>query len=143
MNELTTVNNQEDKDDDVISIEDVQPAAMSPFEALSPIRQLDLFFRSRDKHEDALHLLAQLQQQALNIAVTKPKQKKISEFFVRMSLCMGCKLCFLNLIHFLIAASLSELYYGILFACKYSYQFIVDLLICFVLAQIKRSKDTP
>ena len=39
MNELTTVDDQEDEDDDVISIEDVQPAAMSPFEALSAIRQ--------------------------------------------------------------------------------------------------------
>ena len=74
MNELTTVDDQEDEDDDVISIEDVQPAAMSSFETLSAIRQLDLF-RSRDKHEDALHLLAQLQQQALNTAVAKPKQK--------------------------------------------------------------------
>ena len=80
MNELTTVDDQEDEDDDVISVEDVQPAAMSPFEALSVIRQLDLFFRSRDKHEDALHLLAQLQQQALNIAVTKPKQKNRQVF---------------------------------------------------------------
>ena len=75
LNELTTVDDQEDEDDDVISIEDVQPATMSTFEALSAIRQLDLFFRIRDKHEDALHLLTQLQQQALNIAVTKPKQK--------------------------------------------------------------------
>ena len=82
LNELTTVDDQQD--DDVISAEDVQPAAMSPFQALSAIRQLDLFFRSRDKHEDAVHSLAQLNQQALNIAVTKPKQKKISEFFVQM-----------------------------------------------------------
>ena len=83
MNDLTTVDDQED--DDVISVEDVQPAAMSPFQALSAIRQLDLF-RSRDKHEDALCSLAQLRQKALtlNIAVTKPKQKKISEFFVRI-----------------------------------------------------------
>ena len=84
LNELTTIDDQEDKNDDVISVEDFQPAAMSPFEALSAIRQLDLFFRSRDKHEDALHLLAQLQQQVLNIAVTKPKQKKSASFFVRM-----------------------------------------------------------
>ena len=84
MNEVTTADDQEGKDDDVISVEDVQPAAMSPFQALSAIRQLDLFFRSTDKHEDALRLLAQLHQQVLNIAVTKPKQKKISEFFVRM-----------------------------------------------------------
>ena len=48
LNELTTVDDQEDEDDDVISVEDVQHAAMSPFEALSAIRQLDLFFRSRD-----------------------------------------------------------------------------------------------
>ena len=76
LNKLTTVDDQEDEnDDDVISVEDVQPAAMSPFEALSAIRQLDLFFRSRDKHEDALHSLAQIQQHALNI---------FSEFFVRM-----------------------------------------------------------
>ena len=79
MNELTTVNDQEDEDDDVISV-DVQPAAVSPFEVLSAIRQLDLFFRSRDKHKDALHLFAQLQQQALNKAVTKPKQKKSACF---------------------------------------------------------------
>ena len=84
LNELTTIDDQEDKNDDVISVEDFQPAAMSPFEALSAIRQLDLFFRSRDKHEDALHLLAQLQQQVLNIAVTKPKQKESASFFVRM-----------------------------------------------------------
>ena len=84
MNELTTVDDQEDEDDDVISVEDVQPAATSPFQALSAIRQLDLFFRSTDKHEDALRSLAQLHQQALNIAVTKPKQKKISKFFVQM-----------------------------------------------------------
>ena len=38
LNELTTVNDQKDKDDDVISIKDVQPAAMSPFEALPAIR---------------------------------------------------------------------------------------------------------
>ena len=44
LNELTTVDDQEDEDDDVISIEDVQPAVTSPFEALSAIRQLDLFF---------------------------------------------------------------------------------------------------
>ena len=75
LNELTSVDDQEDEDDDVISVEDVQPAAMSPLEALSAIRQLDLFFVSGDKHEDAPHLLAQLQQQALNLAVTKPKQK--------------------------------------------------------------------
>ena len=83
LNKLTTVDDQEDKDDDVICVEDVQPAAMSPFQALSAIRQLDLFFRSRDKHKDALPSLAQLHRQALNVAVTKPKQKKISEFFVR------------------------------------------------------------
>ena len=84
LNELTTADDQEDEDDDIISVEDVQPAAMSPFQALSAIRQFDLFFRSTDKHEDALRSLAQLHQQALNIAVTKPKQKKISEFFERM-----------------------------------------------------------
>ena len=84
LNELTTADDQEDKDDDVISVEDVQPAATSPFQALTAIRQLDLFFRSADKHEDVLRLLAQLHQQALNIAVTKPKQKKISKFFERM-----------------------------------------------------------
>ena len=86
LNELTTIDDQEDDDDDVISVEDVQPAAMSPFQVLSAIRQLDIFFRSRDKHEDALRSLAQLHQQALNIAITKPKQNKISEFFVRMQL---------------------------------------------------------
>ena len=40
LNELTTVDDQEDKDDDVISVEDVQPAAMSPFKALSATRSL-------------------------------------------------------------------------------------------------------
>ena len=40
LNELTTVDDQEDENDDVISVEDVQHAAMSPFEALSAIRQL-------------------------------------------------------------------------------------------------------
>ena len=59
LNKLTTIDNQENEDDDVISIEDVQPATMSPFEALSAIRQLDFFFDSRDKYEDVLHLLAQ------------------------------------------------------------------------------------
>ena len=78
MNELTTVDDQEDEDDDdVIPLEDVQPAAMSPFEALS---DLDLFFRSTDKHEDALHSLVRILQQALNIAVTKPKQKNQQVF---------------------------------------------------------------
>ena len=58
LNELTTIDDQEDKDDDdIIPVEDVQPAAMSPFEALSAARQLDLFFKSRDKHKDVLHLL--------------------------------------------------------------------------------------
>ena len=67
MNKLATADDQEDEDDDnVISVEDVQPAAISPFEALSAIRQLDLFFRSRNRHEDALYSLAQIQQQALN-----------------------------------------------------------------------------
>ena len=41
------------------------------------------------------------------------------------------------------SVSISELCYGILFACKYTKQSIFDLLICFVLAQIKCSKDTP
>jgi len=41
----------------------------------------DLFFRSRNKHKDALHSLAQLQQQALNITVTKSKQTKKSVSF--------------------------------------------------------------
>ena len=48
LNELTTVDDQEDEDGDVISVEDVQSAAMSLFEALSAIGQLDLFFRCRD-----------------------------------------------------------------------------------------------
>ena len=78
MSELTAdEDGEEEKDDDEdISVEDVQPAVISPIEALAAIGKLDRYLRSSGDNHELLHSLTKIQHHVWNKAVTKTKQKK-------------------------------------------------------------------
>ena len=53
---------EEKEDDEDISVDDVQPAVLSPIEALAAIGKLDRYLKSSDKKQKVLHSLAKVQQ---------------------------------------------------------------------------------
>ena len=57
----------------IISVEDIQPAVLSPLEALAAIRQLDRYLRSSDDCQKVLHSLTKIQQHVVNKDVSKNK----------------------------------------------------------------------
>ena len=73
MRELTAAEDgeEEKKDCEDISVEDVQTAVLSPIEAVAAIRKLDCYLRTSDNSQEVLHTLAKIQQHVLNKAVTK------------------------------------------------------------------------
>ena len=73
--------------DEDISVEDVQPAVLSPIEALAAIRKLDRYLRSSEDNQKVLHSQTKIQQHVWNKAVTKTTTKKLPIFMRESKYC--------------------------------------------------------
>ena len=82
MSELTA-DEDEEGDEEGISVEDVQPAVLSLIEALAAIRKLDRYLRSSDDNQEVLHSLTTNQKHVLNKSCHKNKAKKVTDFLAR------------------------------------------------------------
>ena len=77
------ISQEEEKDDDDVSAEQVETTNSSPTEVLPLMRQLDKYLRSHNDSNEMLRLLAKIQQYVVNKSISKIKQLKISDFFAR------------------------------------------------------------